>query len=257
MSGLEVAGIVLGSIPLLVTVLEHYGEGLSTIQRWRKYHRELESLILNLETERLRLQNVCEKLLIGLVPASEIEVMIDEPLGDLWRRESVDKKIQARLWKSTTVFQNTTNDIMAAINEITREIDNQKDGNISGLGRGIFTLKRLHFEERLSIIRNGIAKLENFTDRNIELEPERKLRSQTKLFLVLRDMSSSFYRALRTSFHCSCEHNVGLGLQSRSADIAYMESSDRIVKDLSFQLAISYRSITRSDKTGPGTVLDW
>jgi hypothetical protein len=257
MSGFEIAGVVLGSIPLLVSALEHYGEGLSTIQRWRKYQRELQSLIRNLETERVKFQNVCEKLLVGLVPASDIEAMIDDPLSHLWRREAIEKKIRARLWKSSAVFDDTIKDIMTAIDEIKREIDSQKDGNVSELRRGIFTLKRFHYEDRLSTIRNGVSNLENLTDRNIELEPERRVRSQTRLFSVLRDMAASFYRALLTSFRCSCKHQVGLALQRRSADIAPTDDHDRIMKELSFQLAVSYESMTRTDEADHERVLSW
>lgn len=257
MSGFEIAGVVLGSIPLLISALEHYGEGLSTIQRWRKYQRELQSLIRNLETERVKFQNVCEKLLVGLVPASDIEAMIDDPLSDLWRRETIEKKIRARLWKSSAVFNDTVKDIVTALGEIKREIDSQKDGNVSELRRGIFTLKRFHYEDRLSTIRNGVSNLENLTDRNIELEPERRVRSQTKLFSVLRDMAASFYRALLTSFRCSCKHQVGLALQRRSADIAPTDDHDRIMKDLSFQLAISYESMTHTDEVDHERVLSW
>ncbi len=234
MSGFEIAGIVLGSIPLLISALEHYDQGLSTIQRWRKYHRELQSLIRNLETEQVKLQNVCEKLLVGLVPASEIEAMIDSPLGDLWHREAVENKIRARLWKSWAVFAETVRSIAGAIVEMKDEIDSQQDGNSSRLRRGVFTLRRSRYEALLSTIRSGILNLENLTDRNMELEPDRRVRSQAKLFSVLRDVSSSFYRALRAGLSCSCKHHVSLGLQRRSATITPLDDDDEIIKDMSF-----------------------
>lgn len=83
MSGLEVTGIVLSSIPLLIIALEKYTEGLFTLHRWRKYKRELQSLIRNLETKRIKLQNFCEKLPLDLVPHYNIEALIDNPTGDL------------------------------------------------------------------------------------------------------------------------------------------------------------------------------
>ena len=257
MSGFEIAGVVLGSIPLLISALENYGKGLTAIQRWRKYQRELQSLIRNLQTEQVKLQNVCEKLLVGLVPVSDIEAMIDDPGGKLWSQEAIERKVQARLWKSWAVFDDTIKDIRMVIDEIQREIDSQGGGNVSELRRGIFTLKRFHYEDRLSTIRNGVSNLENLTDRNIELEPERRVRSQIKLFSVLRDMAGSFYRALLTSFRCSCKHQVGLALQRRSADITPMDDHDRIMKDLSFQLTISYESMTRSEEANPEAVLSW
>jgi len=118
MSGFEVAGVVLGSIPLVISALEHYRHGFRAIQRWRKYDREFQSLIRNLETERAKLQNVCEKLLLGLVPPSRIEAMVETPMGHLWLERDIQKKIRARLWRSWPVFETTVASMNIAIHEL-------------------------------------------------------------------------------------------------------------------------------------------
>lgn len=257
MSGFEIAGVVLGSIPLIISALEHYGNGLSTIQRWRRYQRELQSLVRNLQTEQVKLQNVIEKLLVGIASSSEIEALIDDPFGDLWRQETLETKIRFRLWSSSAVFTETVYDILKAIKEMKERIGPQGDGNVSRVRRGIFTLRRTRYEDLLSTIRTGVSNLENLTDRNIELEPSRRVRSQTKLFSVLRDMSNSLYRALRASFRCSCKHHVGLKLQPRSANITPMDDVDGIMRDLSFHLAISYRFMVHNETRNAKTALDW
>jgi len=122
MSGFEIAGVVLGSIPLVISLLEHYQGGLRTIQRLRKYDRELQSLIRNLRTEQAKLQNVCEKLLEGLVPLSRIDEMVENPFGDLWSDEEIQKKIRARLWRSWGVFEQTAIDMNAAIEEMMERL---------------------------------------------------------------------------------------------------------------------------------------
>ncbi|RSL66724.1 hypothetical protein CEP54_003556 [Fusarium duplospermum] len=118
MSGFEIAGIVLGTIPLVISALEKYGAGLSTLQRFRKYKRELQSLIRNLETERIKLENVCEKLLIGLVPYSRIEAFTNNSMGDLWREEEPLRKIQVRLGKSFKSFEATISHLKTTIDEM-------------------------------------------------------------------------------------------------------------------------------------------
>lgn len=130
MSGFEVAGVVLGSIPLIVSALEHYKQGMSTIKTWRNYDRELRSLIRNLETEKIRFQDICEKLLIGLVPSSQIEHMVDDPFGRLWRQDSVQDAIKARLWRSYELFHSIVKDMEAAIKDIMRRLDLQPDGKV-------------------------------------------------------------------------------------------------------------------------------
>lgn len=114
MSGFEVAGIILGSIPLVISTLEHYKNGISMIQRYKRYERELQRLIRNLATEKAKLQNVCEKLLDGIIPPSRIDDMVENPGGDLWVRDDTQKAIRTRLWKSWNVFEETLRDIQTA-----------------------------------------------------------------------------------------------------------------------------------------------
>ncbi|RSL88316.1 hypothetical protein CEP52_015256 [Fusarium oligoseptatum] len=240
MSGFEIAGIVLGSIPLVISTLENYGAGISTLQRFRKYRRELQSLIRNLETERIKLENVCEKLLIGLVPPSRIEALTSNPMGDLWREEDTLRKIQVRLGKGFKSFEATINHLKTTIDEMARRIDSQKDGMVSGLKRAVFTLSRSQYADLLTEIRESISNLENLTDRNMELEPARRGRSRGKLFVLLRSMSESLYRALGSSLNCACGHNIGLGLESRTTEVFPLDDEDRIMSSTTFKIAFSY-----------------
>lgn len=124
MSGFEVVGVVLGTLPLAISALEHYRDGLRVIQRWRRYERELQSLIRNLETERAKLQNVCEMLLTGLVSHSRIEAMVDDPLGSLWLEEGILKKVRVRLWRSWDVFEKNLQDMNIAIGRLVDALGN-------------------------------------------------------------------------------------------------------------------------------------
>ncbi|KAJ4319194.1 hypothetical protein N0V84_006476 [Fusarium piperis] len=240
MSGFEIAGIILGSIPLVIATLENYGKGLSALQRWRKYKRELQSLIRNLETERIKLQNVCEKLLIGLVPDSRIEALINNPMGNLWKEEETLYKIRFRLGKGFDVFEVTMRDLRTTIDEMARRIGSQNEGVMSGLRRAAFTLHRSQYADLLSEIRDSISNLENLTDRSMELEPARKGRSRGKLFVLIRSMSESLYRALGSSLNCACGHDVGLGLESRTDEVFPADEQDRILNFTTFKIAVSY-----------------
>lgn len=122
MSGIEVAGVVLGSIPLVISTLEHYKTGISVIQRYRRYERELQRLIRNLATEKVKLQNVCEKLLDGIIPPSRIDDMVENPGGDLWARDKTQKAIRTRLWKSRDVFEETLRDIQTATDDMYEKL---------------------------------------------------------------------------------------------------------------------------------------
>ncbi|KAF4846956.1 hypothetical protein CGCSCA4_v005962 [Colletotrichum siamense] len=233
MSGFEVAGVVLGTIPLVISALEHYKQGISTIRKWRNYDRELRSLTRNLETERVRFQDVCEKLLVGLVPPRQIETMVEHPFGPAWHEDKIQAKIEARLWRSFNIFEEIVKDMGEATREMVTKLDLQPDGKIKWqeanfvireFKRASFVLKRSDYAEQLETIKSGITNLESLIDRNIKMEPERKLRSQGRLMRLVREVSSSVYRALRFSFQCSSQQ---------------VEDED-IIQKLTFHLALTY-----------------
>ncbi len=122
MSGFEVAGIVLGTIPLLIAALEHCHDGVTTIQRWRRYQRERQNLARILKMEQIKLQNICEELLKGLAPASQIESMIKEPFGTQWKDSLIEARLRARLDNSLDVFQTTISDVQNSMTELARRL---------------------------------------------------------------------------------------------------------------------------------------
>jgi len=134
MSGFEIAGVVLGGVPVIVSALKLYIEGASTFQRWRFYTRELKSLIRSLETEQTKLQNVCERLLVNIVPETKIEDMINDPFGPLWGEEATAKKINERLWRSAKVFKDNVLDMKDAVEEMKRKLSLDANGKVGGLG---------------------------------------------------------------------------------------------------------------------------
>ncbi|KAI0454724.1 hypothetical protein F5B21DRAFT_473944 [Xylaria acuta] len=76
MAGLEVAGLVLGTLPLAVKAVQGYRETFYSIKNVK---RDLDYIERDLQTEKLRLQNTCEGLLVGIVPPRKIHSMIEDP----------------------------------------------------------------------------------------------------------------------------------------------------------------------------------
>lgn len=136
MSGFEVAGIVLGSIPLVISGLEYYMKGLGMLENFRSYKRVLKRLILALQTEHVSLQNICEKLLVGIAPQTRIEEMIDDPFGDLWKKEEILSNLRLRLWRSFKIFDERVRDMKEAIEEMRLKLNISPDGKV-GLSPGL------------------------------------------------------------------------------------------------------------------------
>ncbi len=130
MSGFEIAGVVLGSVPILISALQLYIDGASTMKRWRFHAKELKSMVRVLDTEHAKLQNVCEKLLTGIVPDAEIESMINDPFGKAWQSREISAKIRLRLWRSFTVFEDGLRDMNEAMEELKCKMGMGYDGKV-------------------------------------------------------------------------------------------------------------------------------
>ncbi|KAF7553522.1 hypothetical protein G7Z17_g3534 [Cylindrodendrum hubeiense] len=195
MSGLEVVGIALGTIPLLVSALDAY---CSLMRDWGKAPSELKSLNRQLTTERAKLYNVCDQLINDVVPQRDIEPMLQDPFGPLWQAKETNDKIRQRLWKS-------------------------KD-----------------YQDALDTISRGISDLEGFARLSLTLEPSRRKQSRGKLFTVLRDLSTSIYRALCSSILCTDSHDISFELATRFIDVGHIGDDEKILRNAQFKVAISF-----------------
>jgi hypothetical protein len=107
MSGIEVAGLVLGAIPLILAGLEFYVKGIAVTRRYRRYEEELTSLLVELKTENTTYINSINILLVGVVPYMDMADFLANPCGDRWKDSTFDLKLRARLKSSYDSYINT------------------------------------------------------------------------------------------------------------------------------------------------------
>ena len=115
MSGLEVAGLVLGSLPLVAKGIQHH---IHFVKDWGNSDKELKSVYRQLTTEHVKLCNTCAQLLRDIAPFKDIENMLIDPFGQLWQREEIEQKIRSRLWDSYAPFEKTVFEIQEALEGI-------------------------------------------------------------------------------------------------------------------------------------------
>ncbi|KAI0413522.1 hypothetical protein F5X98DRAFT_351702 [Xylaria grammica] len=266
MAGIEIAGLILGAIPLVISGLEHYSDGISTLGRYRRYKAELKILVNVLATEEARLLNICEKLLVGVVPPWKIEGMIKHPLDDLWKDDEIQQKIRFRLWRSYAVFEKTAKDVHDAIREMETRVGLQPDGKIMWLqgnrllrelNRAKFSLMKSSYDDLIARITDGIGRLETLTSQNVELEPQRTIRSQYRFLTLLTETVQSLYRALQKSLACHPAHDVNLELAARTSKFTPDDEDETITKSSLFRIAILTYSSSGPDSQDLQKAQSW
>lgn len=123
---MEVAGIVLGGIPLAVNALQQYRSFLNTL---KNAQRELDSIIRCLRTQQRILENTCETLLQGIVPPSDIATMIQKPFDYLWTEH--EEHIKLRLDQDWNIFEDTAKDMETIVNNLHAKLALDDNGNVS------------------------------------------------------------------------------------------------------------------------------
>ncbi|KAI8719935.1 hypothetical protein NCS52_00775800 [Fusarium sp. LHS14.1] len=248
MSGFEVAGIVLGTLPLVVTALEAYSNFL---RDWGKAPAKLRSLNRQLSTERVRLCNVCEQLISDVVPQRDVEPMLQDPFGPLWQGKETNDRIRQRLWDLYGPFEDTVKEVEEALDSVMQRlrVDVSPSGKVEWVERKMMTrdfkkllyrLNRKDYQEALQTISMGVTSIERLAQQSVELEPRRRKQSRCKVFNVLRDLSTSIYRALCSSILCTDSHDVSLELATRFIEIGHECDDEKIVQDAQFKVAISF-----------------
>jgi hypothetical protein len=131
MSGLEVAGLVLGALPLVISALEHYANGVQTAKRFFRYKSELEVLSLRIRTERCMFINTLERLLGGIVRIEHMSELLSSPGGDAWKNAEVDSKLKDRLRNVYKIYLDNVQGMDRSLRSIMGKLALNSQGKVS------------------------------------------------------------------------------------------------------------------------------
>lgn len=129
-SGVEIAGLVLGSIPLILAGLQFYAEGISVTRRYAKYREEVNSLVIELGAENSLYLNSINMLLIGVVPPEEMVVFLADPKGSRWKDPRFDRKLRKRLDTSYEAYLETIGQLIATTNRFSERLRLDPSGKV-------------------------------------------------------------------------------------------------------------------------------
>jgi len=131
-TGIEAAGLVLATFPLVISALEHYANGMRTIKYFHKFERELNSVKLRLETEREILRISTRLLLQGVVTSEkDLEDLIDDPGGQLWKEKTIVYALEFKLSTSYKIYISTMEDMNEAMADLKKKLGLDPDGKVS------------------------------------------------------------------------------------------------------------------------------
>lgn len=134
MSGIEIAGLLLGAFPLLISALEHYRQSAEVFEDLWRIKREYRKCKNEIKLQEIDFETNLKRFLLPLVvDDNEIAALIAEPGGMKWKDPALEDMLKNRLPKSYELFLDTINDIKSTVDGLKEELGVSREAFQEGL----------------------------------------------------------------------------------------------------------------------------
>jgi hypothetical protein len=263
MSGVEIAGLVLGAFPVAIWALERYREVARMMGFWYEIRLEYQRSSNELKFHRLSFIRNLKQLLLPLVhDDAQLQRLISDPGGEAWQDPEVQSALEARLQDSYDLYLEILSEMRRVMLDLNQElaIDNDAAQPKAPDARGgrtkasassrikqtfdrsnrtyqAFRIKfstgeqtRTRLFAEFQTYNDRLEKLMASSDVVAELEETRQKQQSAKPAMAaitkFWDTAEKLYRALFESWRCSC----------RDHHCAQLILRHRALKDKEFQL---------------------
>lgn len=136
MSGIEIAGLVLGAFPLLMTALQKHKEAARILGDWWNIRRPYKECMSIIRVEHFFFVHYTRTLLGRLLyDASSLEELLANPFSDQWRSESLTSSLRDLLPTSYEIYISVIEDYHTRMVALGRELG----------------LEHHHFQRRIAV----------------------------------------------------------------------------------------------------------
>ncbi|KAE8842169.1 hypothetical protein P3342_002888 [Pyrenophora teres f. teres] len=262
MSGIEIAGLVLGCLPLIIQGIETYREGLDPIKGFFGRNKELLVFIRDLRAQYVHYDQNIQMLFGSITSEAEFAMMMADPglSQELWK--SKEAALQDKLRISYKTYQDT----MADIEKITKQIASRLEfgapaetridleaflaTNSKKLKDAFEFRKRVRFGMSKKTIKALLEELdkcnkqlERLTKNSEKIETYHKATKPSYATRLgkLQQYAKALHESLTVCWSCSCKasHKTSLQLEPRGSVFAARTQKRRPSLKISFNVSFS------------------
>lgn len=134
MSGIEIAGLLLGAFPLIISALEHYRQSAEVFEDWLHIKTDYTKCRQEIKFHEMAFGFNLERFLLPLVvDDDEIAALVAEPGGMKWKDPALEDILKTRLPKSYELFLDTIYAIQSTMDDLKEELGVSREAFQEGL----------------------------------------------------------------------------------------------------------------------------
>jgi len=254
MSGLEIAGVLLGAFPLIISGLEHWRDVAKVGGFFWRIRKEYTACRREVQFYEIVYKRNLKELLLPIVEdLDEVSRLVSNPGGDSWKDDALEKRLEKRLQESYQLYMEIICEMNERAEDLRKELAIDKSTVQSKLSASPNQLSKLSsaktkleyeaFRVRFSFgepVRNKLfeqlkecngrlEKLLHTSDSIATLKPitsNNRKRSPIleSVFKTARRNSDLLFKAIQKAWQCPCQeyHLANLRLEHRRvANICY------------------------------------
>lgn len=134
MAGIEVVGILLSSLPLVISAVEHYRDGLQPLKEYTHYDRTLRGLRIRLRIQQNLFEGTLKRLLISELSQYELQSLFPTPdvpaQASGWGSEEIEEKLRRRLGIQYQSFTDVVIEMETSMAELMYKLDLDMSGKV-------------------------------------------------------------------------------------------------------------------------------
>jgi hypothetical protein len=225
MSGVEIAGLAIGVIPVVVEILKSYRTAKERIDSFRKHGEVVFDIQLRYRVAATSFSNDCRLLFKAVVHnARELPAMLEDPQHDAWRDPNLESQFRAFLEQDYQLFKdivllirNVLRDTQNALQDCERQIGNVQ---LAAAHRLYLTfnvsLKENRYRQWLDTLDGWNNKLIKLREQRCKLFKPRSLQTGSlahkaipREYGDIRTAAQGLHESLRDSWSCTNVSHIG------------------------------------------------
>ncbi|KAL1613242.1 hypothetical protein SLS60_001474 [Paraconiothyrium brasiliense] len=229
MSGIEVAGLIFGIVPVVVEILKSYNSAKERLKSFTNHVQVVRDVQLRYRVAATNFANDCQLLLKAVIEsAHELSQMIDNPNHSGWQDPSLEGRLRKYLGRDCQIFEEVVirirdvlRDTAAQLSKVDQDLSaGQKDSRTMSL-KQLYTAfdisrKENAYRQSLDDLDQWNTKLGRLRDQRSKLHKHRSYRpdalirkSVPKRYSDIRTASQRLHDSLKESWSCTNISHVG------------------------------------------------